>query len=81
MRVENKTTLAFTILGVIIGYASYLLANNYLVLVVAIVFLYIGAQLFKKIFKLNEKFNWFMSNGGWVYIFVWFVIWIIFYNL
>lgn len=81
MKTENKTTIAFTILGIIIGYASYVLKNNYLSLVIAAVFLFAGAELFKRIFKINEKFKWFWSNGGWVYIFIWFIVWILFYNL
>jgi hypothetical protein len=81
MKIENKTTLAFTILGIIIGYVSYLLRNNYLSLAIAVVFLYLGAEIFKRFFKINEKFKWFWSNGGWIYIFIWFIVWIIFYNL
>ena len=81
MKIENKTTVAFTILGIIIGYASYFLMNNYLSLALAVIFLYIGSQIFKVIFKINEKFKWFWSNGGWLYLFVWFIVWIIFYNL
>jgi hypothetical protein len=81
MKTENKTTLAFTILGILIGYVSYLSRNNYLALMLAAVFLYVGYELFKRIFKINEKFRWFWSNGGWIYIFVWFIVWIIFYNL
>jgi len=81
MKTENKTTLAFTILGIIIGYVSYLLNNSYLALTAAFVFLYIGTEVFKKVFKINEKFRWFWSNGGWIYIFIWFIVWIIFYNL
>jgi hypothetical protein len=81
MKVENKTTVAFTILGIIIGYTSYFLMNNYLSLALAFIFLYLGSQIFKVIFKINEKFNWFWSNGGWLYLFVWFIVWIIFYNL
>jgi len=81
MKIENKTTIAFTILGIIMGYASYLLKNNYLSLGMAVVFLYVGAQIFKRIFKVNEKFKWFLTNGGWIYLFIWFIVWIIFYNL
>jgi hypothetical protein len=80
MKTENKTTLAFTLLGIVIGYVSYLFKNNYLAPTLAIVFLYIGAEVFKRIFKINEKFKWFLSNGGWIYIFIWFIAWIIFYN-
>ena len=81
MKIESKTTIAFTILGIIVGYVSYILMNNYLSLALAIVFLYLGAEMFKRIFKINEKFKWFLSNGGWLYIFIWFIVWIIFYNL
>jgi hypothetical protein len=81
MKPENISTIAFTILGIIIGYVSFLLSNNYLSLGVAVVFLYIGAQLFKRIFKINEKLNWFWTNGGWIYLFMWFIVWIVFYNL
>ena len=81
MKVENKTILAYSILGIIIGYASNILKNNYLALTLAVVFLYLGAEFFKRIFKIDEKFKWFWSNGGWTYVFVWFIVWIIFYNL
>jgi len=81
MKVESKTTIAFTILGIIIGYVSFFLMNNYLSLALVVIFLYIGSQVFKLIFKINEKFSWFWSNGGWLYLFVWFIVWIIFYNL
>lgn len=81
MKTENKTTIAFAILGIIIGFASYILMNNYLSLGLAVIFLYLGAQIFKRIFKIDEKFSWFLSNGGWLYLFVWFIVWIIFYNL
>jgi hypothetical protein len=81
MKPENKTNVAFTLLGILMGYVSYLLNSNYLSLLVALVFLFIGAEVFKRIFKINEKLKWFWSNGGWAYIFVWFIVWIIFYNL
>jgi hypothetical protein len=81
MKTENKANLAFTILGILIGYASYLLKNNYLSLLVAIVFFFVGAEILKRIFKINEKLKWFLSNGGWTYVLIWLVVWIIFYNL
>jgi hypothetical protein len=31
--------------------------------------------------KINQPMKWFFSNGGWVYFFVWFITWIIFYNV
>jgi len=81
MKPENKSTIAFIILGIIMGYVSFLLRNNYLSLAVAVIFLYVGAQIFKRGLKINEKFNWFWTNGGWIYLFIWFIVWIVFYNL
>jgi hypothetical protein len=81
MKVETKTTIAFTILGIVVGYLSYLLMNNYLALTAAISFLYVGIAAFRKMFKVDQKSGWFISNGGWMYIFVWFIVWIVFYNL
>ena len=81
MKPESKTTIAFTLLGIIIGYASSVLMNNYLATTLAIVFLYLGYMIFKTFFKINEKFKWFLSNGGWMYVFVWFIVWILFYNM
>lgn len=81
MKRENKITIAYVILGILMGYLSYLLKNNYLSLTIAIIILYLGSEAFKRIFKINENFKWFWSNGGWIYIFIWFIVWIIFYNL
>ena len=53
MKIENKTIIAFTLLGIVIGYVSFLLKNNYASLVLAAVFLYLGAELFKRVFKIN----------------------------
>jgi len=81
MKTENKSIIAFTLLGILMGYISYLLKNNFLSLGIALVFLYAGGELFKRLFKINENFKWFWSNGGWIYLFIWFIVWIIFYNL
>jgi hypothetical protein len=81
MKSENKTTISFALLGAMVGYLSYTLMNNYLAVTAAISILYIGIFAFKRIFKIDQKASWFISNGGWMYIFVWFIVWIIFYNL
>lgn len=81
MKVEKKCIIIYLIAGVIIGYLSFLIGNNYLAALLAIIFLIVIEEILKRIFKIEEKFGWFMSNGGWIYIFVWFIVWIIFYNL
>jgi len=81
MKVEKKCVIIYLIAGIIIGYLSFLVGNNYLAALLAIIFLIVIEEILKRIFKIEEKFGWFMSNGGWIYIFVWFIVWIIFYNL
>lgn len=77
----TQSTIVYVIIGIIMGYASMLVNNNYIALVLAVVFLFLIAEILKRILKINEKFKWFWSNGGWLYVFVWFIVWIIFYNL
>ena len=94
MKKENKTMIVYIIVGIIIGYLSQLSVNlagkptglsepapgSYIAVSLALIFLVITAEINKKVFKINKEFKWFWSNGGWVYLFVWFITWIIFYN-
>jgi len=81
MKTETKSTIIYVVSGIILGYISFLVKDNYIALVLAVAFLFIMAEILKRALKINEKFKWFLSNGGWVYIFIWFITWIIFYNL
>jgi len=81
MKAGNKSTLVYVVFGIIIGYISFLVGNNYAALGLAIVFLFVISEILKRALKVNEGFKWFLSNGGWIYIFIWFITWIIFYNL
>jgi len=85
MNNESKSFWILSVVGVVFGYVSFLLnkslQSSIIPLVLAIVVLYASATVLRKILKVNEKMKWFMSNGGWVYVFLWFVTWIIFYNL
>ncbi len=87
MKKENKSMTVYIIIGIIIGYLSQLGRNlygeqgNYIAISLALIFLVITAEINKKAFKINKEFRWFWSNGGWIYLFVWFITWIIFFNL
>jgi len=81
MKTETKSTIIYVVSGIMLGYISFLVKDNYIALVLAVAFLFIMAEILKRALKINEKFKWFLSNGGWVYIFIWFITWIIFYNL
>ena len=84
MKVETKSLIVYVVIGIIVGYISSLARisygdyGNYLSVLLAVIFFFMTALVSRKILKTNEKFKWFWSNGGWVYVFVWFISWIIF---
>ena len=86
MKVETKISIVYIIIGIIIGYFSqmsrdiYGETGVYIALSAALIFLVITAEVNKKVFKINKEFKWFWSNGGWIYLVVWFITWIIFFN-
>ncbi|NIM47433.1 MAG: hypothetical protein GTN40_04740 [Candidatus Aenigmarchaeota archaeon] len=86
MKKGNKSMIVYIIIGIIVGYLSQLGRDlygeqgNYIAVSLALIFLVITAELNKKAFNIKEKFKWFMSNGGWIYLLVWFITWIIFFN-
>ena len=86
MKKENKSMIVYIIIGIIIGYLSQMGRNlygesgNYIAVSLALIFLVLTAEINKKAFKIDKEFKWFWSNGGWIYLFVWFITWIIFFN-
>jgi hypothetical protein len=86
MKLETKTMTVYIIVGIIVGYLSelgrslYGATGNYVAISLALVFLVITAEVSKKLFKIDKEFKWFLSNGGWIYLLVWFISWIIFFN-
>ena len=86
MKIETKIMIVYIIVGIIVGYLSILGRNmygetgNYIAIALALIFLVITAEVNKKIFKMDKNFKWFLSNGGWIYLFVWFITFIIFFN-
>lgn len=86
MKIETKTMVVYIIVGIIVGYLSelgrslYQAAGNYVAISLVLIFLVITAEVSKKLFKINKEFKWFLSNGGWIYLLVWFISWVIFFN-
>lgn len=87
MKPETKIMIVYIIVGIIIGYLSQLgrelygESGNYVAISIALIFLVITSEINKKAFKINKEFKWFWSNGGWIYLVIWFISWIIFFNL
>lgn len=82
MKPKSKSVIIFAIAGILMGYVSFLLkGQNMMAAASAMVVLYLLRFAIAKMLKINEKMNWFMTNGGWIYILIWFIAWVIFYNL
>jgi len=79
MKTETISLILLTGLGIVMGYIGFLVNSNWLSLGLMIIVLIVTGSLVNKIYKKN--FKWVLSNGGWVYIFLWFITWIILYNL
>jgi len=86
MKVETKSTIVYIIVGIIVGYLSqigrdlYGISGNYVAISLALIFLVLVAEINKKAFKIGKDFKWFWSNGGWIYLLVWFISWLVFFN-
>lgn len=81
MKTKTKSNIVYVVMGILVGYVSYLLNDEFMSLGLAVASFVIIAGLIKKMFKVDEKFKWFWSNGGWLYLFIWFITWVLFYNL
>ena len=76
---ELKATIAFSIVGIIVGYASFLIRNSLMALVVAIAVMVVSYFVLNS--KLKKDTKWWLSNGAVVYIFLWILVWSIFYTM
>lgn len=81
MKPENSATLFYILLGVILGYTSFLLKNNFMAAGLAVVGFFVGAFVLENLLEEKRGYKWYFTNAGWIYFFVWFIFWVIFYNL
>lgn len=77
---EKLVMLLNFAVGVAVGYVSFLLnSNTYAIasmLVIGIAMNFVSGK-----FAGGKDFKWWLSSGGIVYVFIWFVAWILFINL
>lgn len=79
MEKDSLTTIVFVILGVTVGYLSQFVGSAKLSLLTAIIVLVVVGNILGKVF--DEGAKWWLKNGGAIYIFLWLVFWIFFFNL
>jgi hypothetical protein len=78
---ELNSTVIHSLAGFAAGYASFVTNNPPLAIVIMLVVLGITHFLVKFLLKINEDKKWWLGNGLIVYIFFWFVVWTMFYNV
>lgn len=80
MKKENKSFFSHAAAGTVAGVISFLVGNKLAGFVIMIAILAVFIKLMEKLLG-KEKFNWWFSNGVWIYIFLWLVSWTLFYNI
>jgi len=79
MKKDISAMALHLVAGAAVGYASFRLASPLYSLVLAAAVAYGLKMLSSRIF--NEKdAGWWFGNGGLIYVFVWLITWIIFFN-
>ena len=82
MKEENSVFAFYLILGIMLGYASFLLKSNLFAAALALAGFFVGAFVLESFFVEQKRgYKWYFTNGGWMYFFVWFIVWVVFYNL
>jgi len=86
---EIKSTLLFAATSIIAGYAGFLLTpakpaaiptTSLLIVLVTMIAVFFGTKTLIQKLVGKKDMQWIMGNGGAIYLFLWFVTWIIFYN-
>jgi uncharacterized membrane protein YcaP (DUF421 family) len=77
---ELRSTIINAVIGGVIGYASFLINQPIVNLVLAIVVLAVTCLILKSVWKIKKDRKWWISNAAIIFLFVWLIVWTIFYN-
>lgn len=81
MRKDLMVTIVNAVVAAVVGYFSFLINQPLSSLALAII---VMAGLYfasKVVLKIDEDKKWWLGNAFSVYIFTWFVVWTLFYNI
>ncbi len=81
MKPENTAYILYIVIGALVGIASLYLPNPLFSLALAVVLFFATSFSISKITKEKRELRWLITNGGWLYFFVWLLSWIILFNL
>lgn len=76
---ELKTTLIFAIVGIVVGYTSFLFNHTAGAAGFAVVIFIVLYAAIKKILHVQEDKKWWTTMGI-VYFLLWLIVWTVFYN-
>ncbi len=77
---ELKALLPFAVLGIIVGYISFLINFTSAAAVLMIIVAVAAKFAVAKIIKVKEDWKWWFGNAIIAYIFLWLVVWTIMFN-
>ena len=80
MMKENKVSVIFSIVGILLGVVAFYVNNPALNFVIMLFVGYIVKYIVSRVMDIKEKFKWW-SGSFLLYIFLWFVMWTILYNI
>lgn len=87
---EVKSVLLFTTTSIIAGYLSFVLTptrpnfisgTSFLLILGTMILILLATSAIVQKIAGKKTAQWIMGNGGAIYLFLWFVSWIIFYNV
>lgn len=81
MEKSDKALYIFSFIGVVMGVVSFYINEPVINLVLMLLIGYILKMIVERVLDIKEKFKWWMTNGFFAYIFVWFVVWTMLYNI
>ena len=79
MKDEAKSTLLHAAAGVGVGYLQSSFGTGTLI-IIGLAVLYVLRLVVKQVFK-KSKTAWWIGNGVWVYLTVWFAVWVTMINI
>lgn len=83
MDVDAKVASIHAVAGIAAGYISFMLTNEAIAVVVAIIILYVTGQLSERLFGKEEVggLSGWLWSGIVPYFFIWIIVWVIFTNV
>ncbi len=77
--VELRTAVINLVAGAAVGYASFVINQPLMAVLMAVVSVALLSLLLNKFVKKGTK--WWISNGAIIFLLAWFVTWTVFYDM